>query len=133
MRWKCFVTTVWQRNERRTWEDVWLLPDIADYSGESVWLTVESLSSAAEFWSEGNDLPAIETGNFFIDGEDIIVGVKDFDRKDILKWSRVWLAESGYIVTELVEGSSKEFQNTNREARAITEATIEIERMKINF
>lgn len=130
MRWKCFVTTVWERNERRTWEDVWLLPDIEDYSGESVWLTVESLSSVAEFWSGDSDLPLIEAKNSFVDGEDIIVGVKDFDRKDILNWSRVWLAESGYTVTELIEGSRKEFQNTNREARAVTQAMIELERIK---
>lgn len=130
MRWKCFVTTVWERNERRTWEDVWLLPDIEDYSGESVWLTVESLSSVAEFWSGDSDLPLIEAKNSFVDGEDIIVGVKDFDRKDILSWSRVWLAESGYTVTELIEGSRKEFQNTNREARAVTQAMIELERIK---
>lgn len=130
MRWKCFVTTVWERNERRTWEDIWLLPDIEDYSGESVWLTVESLSSVAEFWSGDSDLPLIEAKNSFVDGEDIIVGVKDFDRKDILSWSRVWLAESGYTVTELIEGSRKEFQNTNREARAVTQAMIELERIK---
>ena len=130
MRWKCFVTTVWERNERRTWEDVWLLPDIEDYSGESVWLTVESLSSVAEFWSGDSDLPLIEAKNSFVDGEDIIVGVKDFDRKDILNWSRVWLAESDYTVTELIEGSRKEFQNTNREARAVTQAMIELERIK---
>jgi len=130
MRWKCFVTTVWERNERRTREDVWLLPDIEDYSGESVWLTVESLSSVAEFWSGDSDLPLIEAKNSFVDGEDIIVGVKDFDRKDILNWSRVWLAESDYTVTELIEGSRKEFQNTNREARAVTQAMIELERIK---
>ena len=127
MRWKCFITTVWKRGERRTWEDIWLLPDIENYSGESVWLTVESLTSVTDFWSKDNDLPEIKVGNFFVDGEDIIVGVKDFDRKDILKWSRVWLTESGYTVTELIERSRTEFDNTNPEARAVTQAIIELE------
>ena len=130
MRWKCFVTTVWKRNERRTWEDVWLLPDSEDYSGESIWLTVESSSSVEEFWSKDNHLPLIEAKDFFIDGQDIIVGVKDFDRKDILKWTKIWLEESGFNVTEIIEGRMKEFKNTNREARAVTQAIIELGRMK---
>jgi hypothetical protein len=39
----------------------------------------------------------------------------------------VWLSESGFSVTELIEGRFEEFQDTNDEARAIAQAKEKLE------
>jgi hypothetical protein len=56
MKWKYYMPAEWNPNERHTWEDIWLLPDDENYDGGSVWLTVDSLTSDAEFRAQ-EDLP----------------------------------------------------------------------------
>ena len=123
MKWKYHIPAEWNPDERHTWEDVWLLPDDGNYQGESVWLTIDSLTSAAEYLTE-EELPKrrIEKGEFSIDGTDMVVGVEDFSKDDLLHWVIVWLGESGFPDSELVEATFEEFKDTNDEARAATQA-----------
>ena len=123
MRWKYYIPSVWEPGERQTWEDIWLLPDDQNYVGESLWITIDSLPSAREFvFEEGKPPPSIEPGGFEIAGVDMIVGVNDFSREELLQWAEVWLTESGFRDPQLVEATFEEFKNTNDEARALTEA-----------
>jgi hypothetical protein len=129
MRWKYYTPAVCKPDERKTWEDVWLLPDDETYHGASIWLTIDSLTSAVEYLSEEEiQSPEVEAGGFHIDGTDMLVSVKDFSREEILNWAKVWLSESGFSVTELIEGTFEEFQGTNAEARAIAEAKEKLEK-----
>ena len=129
MKWKYYIPAEWKHDERQTWEDVWLLPDDKTYHGGSIWLTIDSLTSAVEYLSEEQmRSPEVPAGGFHIDGTDMIVGVEDFSREEILNWTKVWLSESGLPVTELVEGTFEEFQGTNDEARAIAQAQEKLEK-----
>jgi|ERR1051325_482916 hypothetical protein len=129
MKWKYYIPAEWKSDERQTWEDVWLLPDDETYHGASIWLTIDSLTSAVEYLSEEEiQSPEVEAGSFHIDGTDMLVGVKDFSREEILNWTKVWLSESGFSVTELIEGTFEEFEDTNAEARAIAEAREKLEK-----
>lgn len=129
MKWKYYIPTIWKKNEHRTWEDVWLTPDTESYGGKSILLTIESPASVAEFWAENLQLPEIRADNFHIDGTNIIVGVKDFGKQDILKWARVWLNESGFPITKFVKGNLNEFRNMNVEAKAINQAVKELKKI----
>ena len=73
----------------------------------------ENFSSVAE---------KLETQEFYIDNADIFVNTKDFSRAEILYWTQTWLKETGFVVSELIEGTFKEFENTNEDAIAISEA-----------
>ena len=128
MKWKCYIPAEWKPDERQTWEDVWLLPGDKTYHGESIWLTIDSLTSAVEYLSEEQMRSAeVPAGGFHIDGTDMVVGVKDFSREEILDWTKVWLSETGFSVTELLEGTFEDFEGTNDEARAIAQAKEKIE------
>ena len=129
MKWKYYIPTIWKENERRTWEDVWLMPDNKSYCEKSILLTIESPASVAEFWADDFQLPKIGADDFYIDGTNIIVGVKDFGKQDILEWAKVWLKQSGFPITKFVKGTIKEFQNTNV-AKAITQAVKELKKIK---
>src|SRR5215210_2878354 len=129
MKWKYYIPAVWEPDERQTWEDVRLLPDNETYHGASIWLTIDSLTSAVEYLSEKQmRSPEVPAGGFHIDGTDMIVGVKDFSQEEILDWTKVWLSESGFSVTELLEGTFEDFQDTNDEARAIAQAQAKLEK-----
>jgi hypothetical protein len=129
MNWKYYIPAVWEPDERQTWEDVWLLPDDETYHGASIWLTIDSLTSAVEYLSEEQiQAPEIQAGDFHINGTDMLVGVKDFSREEILDWTKVWLSESGLPVAGLVEGKFEEFEGTNDEARAIAQAKEKLEK-----
>jgi len=129
MKWKYYIPAEWKPDERQTWEDVWLLPDDKTYHGGSIWLTIDSLTSAVEYLSEEQMRSLkVPAGGFHIDGTDMIVGVKDFTREEILNWTKVWLGESGFSVTELFEGTFEDFEGTNDEARAIAQAKEKLEK-----
>ncbi|HKR61552.1 MAG TPA: hypothetical protein VJS64_17830 [Pyrinomonadaceae bacterium] len=129
MKWKYYIPAEWKPGKRQTWEDVWLLPDDKTYHGESIWLTIDSLTSAVEYLSEEEiKSPEVNAGEFHINGTDMLVGVKDFSREEILNWTKVWLSESGFSVTELIEGTFEEFEGTNDEARAIAQAKEKLEK-----
>jgi hypothetical protein len=123
MKWRYFIPAERKPDERPTWEDVWLLPDDKTYHGDSLWLTIDSLTSAVEYLSEEPiQSPEVEAGGFHISGTDMLIGVKDFSHEEILNWTKVWLSESGFPVTELIEGTFEDFEGTNAEARAIAQA-----------
>jgi hypothetical protein len=124
MRWKYYIPAVWKPDERQTWEDVWLLPDDESYQGESVWLTIDSLTSAAEYLTEEETRPRLlpKQGEFSINGADMFVGVEDFSKEELLQWVVRWLEESGFSDAELIEATFEEFKDTNDEARAATQA-----------
>jgi hypothetical protein len=123
MKWKYYIPAEWNTDERHTWEDIWLLPDDEKYREESVWLTVDSLTSAAEYQTgEELPMPRIEEGEFSIDGADMVVGVEDFGKEELLHWVVVWLKESGFPDSQLVEATFEEFKNTNDQARAADQA-----------
>jgi hypothetical protein len=129
MRWKYYIPAEWKPDERQTWEDVWLLPDDETYDGDSIWLTIDSLTSAVEYLSEEEIKSSeVHAGDFHIAGTDMLVGVKDFSREEILDWTKVWLSESGFSVTGLIEGTYEDFEGTNAEARAIAQAKEKLER-----
>lgn len=129
MNWKYYIPSEWKPDERQTWEDVWLLPDDKTYHGASIWLTIDGLTSAVEYLSEEQmRSPEVPAGGFHIDGTDMIVGVEDFSREEILNWTKVWLSESGFSVTELLEGTFEDFEDTNDEARAIAQAKDKLEK-----
>ena len=129
MKWKYYIPAEWNPDERHTWEDVWLLPDDENYRGESVWLTIDSLTSATEFVDENDRHSQLQPGEFSIDGVDMIVGVNDFSKNEFLHWVEVWLRESGFVDSELLEAAYEDFKDSNAEARAISQA-LEESRMK---
>jgi len=122
MKWKYYIPAEWKPDERHTWEDVWLLPGDENYRGESVWLTIDSLTSATEFLDEGHQHSQLQPGEFSIDGGDMIVGVNDFSKNEFLDWVEVWLRESGFVDSELLEASYEDFKDSNPEARAVSQA-----------
>jgi hypothetical protein len=124
MKWKYYIPAEWNPNDRHTWEDVWLLPHDENYHGESVWLTVDSLTSAAEYLPE--QTTQVEAGSFRIDGEDMVVGINDFSKDELLHWVEVWLSESGFSAPELLEASFEDFRNTNDDSRALSQAMAEM-------
>ena len=129
MKWKYYIPHEWKPDERQTWEDVWLLPDDRNYHGESIWLTIDSLTSAVEYLSEEQiQKAAVQAECFYINGTDMLVGVEGFSRDEILNWAIVWLKESGFRVTGLIEGTLEEFLGTNGEAIAIAQAKEVIEK-----
>jgi len=123
MKRKYYIPAEWNPDERHTWEDVWVMPDDENYEGESIWLTVDSLTSAAEYLQEEErPVPQVEIGQFSIDSADILVGAKDFSKEELLHWVEVWLKESGFSVSELIEATFEDLKNTNDEARATAQA-----------
>ena len=131
MQCKYFIPSEWNQNEKRLWEDIWLLPDDKSYGGESIWLTIDSLTFAVEYLSEeAAQMSKVQAGGFYIDGTNMLVGVNDFSREELLYWVAVWLKEADFMVTELIEGTNEEFKDTNDHARGITEAKRKFEKMK---
>ncbi len=134
MKWKFYIPSEWKPNERQTWEDVWVMPTEQNNTGKSIWLTIESLTSAGEFGDERSFesiAKKLEAQKFYIDGADVFVNTKDFSRAEIIDWIQIWLQESGFVVSELIEGTFEEFENTNADAIAISEATAERRNLEI--
>ncbi len=75
-------------------------------------------------------MPKVQAGGFYFDGTNMLVGVNDFSREELLHWITVWLKESDFLVTELIEGTHEEFRDTNDDARELTAATEELEKTK---
>src|SRR5690349_987394 len=47
MKWKYHIPHKWESAEiRHVWEDVWLMPADPEYSGKSLWITVDALGDA---------------------------------------------------------------------------------------
>jgi hypothetical protein len=123
MKWKYYIPSVWNPDERHAWEDIWLLPDDQAYQGGSIWLTIDSLTSDTEFRTQEDLLPRqIPAEGFVINGTDMVVGVNDFSEEELLHWVEVWLHESGLPVSGLIEGTFEEFKDSNEEARAVSQA-----------
>ena len=134
MKWKFYIPSEWKPNERQTWEDVWVMPTEQNNTGKSIWLTIESLTSAREFGDERSFesiAKKLEAQKFYIDGADVFVNTKDFSRAEIIDWIQTWLQESGFVVSELIEGTFEEFENTNADAIAISEVIAERRNLEI--
>jgi hypothetical protein len=125
MNWKYHIPHVWD-SQRAVWEDVWLLPEGPSYDGGSIWLTVDALGDAsdpthgsqrAEFQKEA--LKKLGHKDYWIEVGEMIVRAKDFSKEELLDWVKIWLIETGFEVTALVEAPPEDFAETNDHARVI--------------
>ena len=132
MRWKYYIPHTWDPPSLRVpWAEIWLLPDDPNYKGKSIWLTIDALgdpsdpthgSERAEFQRDA--LKKLGSKDLWIDGSDMIVRVRDFNKKEFLNFVKVWLNEVGLSVTELREAPFEDFKGTNQMAE-IAEILIE--------
>jgi len=132
MKWKYHIPHKWESPEaRHVWEDVWLMPADPDYSGKSLWITVDALgdvnnpehgSERAAFQAKAlaklgdNDTWVRYPGDQSDPGTDMIVRVVDFSREELIEWVRFWMMEVGLEVDELVEAPFDDFRGTNTHA-----------------
>ena len=127
MKWKYHLPHEWDR-PRAVWEDVYLKPDVLDYEGPSLWLTVDALGDASDP-SHGSDraefireaLEKLGDNDHFIDGADMIVRARDFTREELLGWVTVWLEHEGFSVSRLVPAELGEFAGTNEHAQTVAQ------------
>ncbi len=119
MNWKYFFAHEWLES-RNVWEDVYLMPEIPNYQGRSLWVTIDALGDPSdpthgtdrrEFVEEA--LPKLSDAEYCIEGHKMIVRARAFTKEELLDWVRIWLRESGFGVDELIEGTAKEFDGTN--------------------
>jgi hypothetical protein len=126
MRWKYHMPHQWL-TPRTVWEDVYLLPDHPDYSGESFWLTVDALGDASDP-THGSERAAFQKealekmgdADFWIDGADMIVRARDFTKAELLDWVKIWLEQQGLPVAELVEAPLPDFAESNEHVKLIS-------------
>ncbi len=115
MIWKYFIPHTW-RSDRALWEDVYLLPVDSGHEGAALWLTIDAYGDPTDpELSEGRArFQAYADGqlgdrDFCIEGTDMIVKQRDFTKEELLAWVRVWLRENQLPVTDLREGTAREF------------------------
>lgn len=125
MNWKYHIPHTWE-SPRGVWEDVWLLPDDPNYKGESIWLTIDAFGDVSDpdYGSERADfqkeaLKRLGDKQYWIGSGEMIVRATDFTKDELLHWVKVWLEETGFIVSSLREAPIEEFADTNEQARII--------------
>ncbi|GAC1463068.1 MAG: hypothetical protein NVS2B14_10990 [Chamaesiphon sp.] len=125
MNWKYHIPHLWNA-PREVWEDVYLLPDNPNYQEESIWLTIDALGDVSEPThgserAEFQEFAFSKLGDksFWINGSDMIVRARDFNKEKLLDWVKVWLRETGFPVSELIETSFDEFASTNDHAMTV--------------
>ena len=119
MKWKYFIAHVWHE-ERTTWEDIYLMPeDIAPK--QALWLSVnsriflgqpDSKSEKLNEWTR-NILSKLEHQSYVMDTEidgEMYINLPDFNQSELLEYSKVYLNDLGFEVSELIEGSYEEFE-----------------------
>ena len=57
--------------------------------------------------------------HYMIDEADMTVRAEDFSKEELLEWVQVWLVESGFEVSELVEGTLEDFEDSNAHVKAV--------------
>ena len=127
MKWRYYFVHRWDR-PRLVWEDIYLAPDMPGYDGPSIWLTIDALGDEQDP-SHGSDraeakalfLSKLGDQDYHIDGTDMIVRARDFDRAELLRWVRIWLNESGLQVTQLVRGTLEDFAGSNDHAEIVAQ------------
>ncbi len=122
MRWKYYIPHIW--NQATTlWEDVYLLPDVEPKPPRSIWLTVDAVGTP-EDGIEEYERKRGELGDrdFLISDSDrtnMLVRGDSFTKEKLLHWASIWLKDSGFPVTELIEGSAQDFAGTNSHAEIV--------------
>ena len=134
MNWKYYIPHAWEE-DRQTWEDFYLLPCDPDYSGESIWLTIDALGDGSEGRPiEGEYFEIIskkmEGKDYVINGTDMTVRGIDFSKNEFLKWVRTWLEDNGFEVAELLEAPLEDFEGTNQHASIVGECKAAMEDLK---
>ncbi|MFN8490202.1 MAG: hypothetical protein U0350_21625 [Caldilineaceae bacterium] len=108
MIWKYYIPHLWEQ-EREVWEDIYLLPDDAAYTGDAIWLTVDALG-----FYEAEERRAAEEklggAAYWIEGADMLVATEDFTRAELLDWLQLWFEQHDIPLTELVESDYSAFQ-----------------------
>jgi hypothetical protein len=119
MNWKYYVPHVWD-TPRTVWEDIYLLPDVPDPEPKSIWLTVDALGDIADPAHDSDReefqrtaLAKLGDREYWIEGAEMIVRARDFSQEELLGWVRIWLAEQGLPVADLVEAPLEAFVGTN--------------------
>jgi hypothetical protein len=126
MNWKYHIPHVWD-DERSPWEDFYLLPCDPNYSGESIWLTINVLGDGSEKGcfrgKEFERFVALMEGKEYISYGEANMAVRGmaFTKEEFLKWVKVWLTDKGFEVDELTEAPIEDFAGTNQHACVVAE------------
>ncbi len=118
MRWRFFIPHHWE-HDCAVWEDVYLLPDVKAWKGESIWLTVDSLGVCENDEERDKALNDLDGREFTLDRTNMLVAAEDFSKDELIEWVKKWLIANSLPVTELAESSRNEFKNTNQHARIV--------------
>jgi hypothetical protein len=126
--WYYYIPHRWD-NQRKVWEDIYLLPDFKDWSGESLWMTIDAaLFKTTNEYEEHIVCKRCELlgdNEFYVDQErlDVVVYAEDFDLPELLEWVRKVMNSLGLGPVELIEGPAAMFAGTNLHSQMIGEAT----------
>lgn len=104
------------------------------YAGESLWVTIDCVDTAAASPSSSED--DSETLRLWLgdrpyrvadDGQvgdtDLAVNAPDFTKAEFRSWVEVWLRAKGFPVTDLVDAPLSEFAGTHRHADFLIQLT----------
>jgi hypothetical protein len=137
MRWLYYIPHLWEDSEgnpqeKTTWEDVYLMPDDPECE-KSIWLTVDGYQAEdivspdgyidKKTWFDEGEFEIFQLQGYLIRNSrcDMIVSTPEFTKEELLVWTKLFLKEEGYVVTELVEAPVERFAGTNQHAGIVPE------------
>lgn len=123
MKWHYLIPHEWPAGDRTPWAEIWLLPSDNRFEGRSAAITIDAIGDP-EDPSHGDDRKAFQVDArkklagkpYYINGQEMIVDVRDFNRSEFLEWVKIWVATIQAGPVELERGHLKEFLGTNSDA-----------------
>ena len=114
-RWKYYIPHEWDQ-PKAIWEEIYLVPDIPNFPKLSICVNIDALGEIKDpYGTDRNEVyqefkEQLNGAKYYIDGEQMVVKARNFTRKDLVKWVKIWLEQTGFEVSELVEAPSEDFE-----------------------
>jgi hypothetical protein len=97
VRWKYWIHHTWPE-PRTQWAEAFVRPDDPNYTGESLWVTIDAAGHA-------------DAGD-----SDFVIDAPDFTQAEFLDGIKAWLRAKGLAASELVPARLEDFAGTHPHA-----------------